>query len=226
MKLTEVVNVLSDKGGIVHLFRSLNIDPEKEDRIINAATKIFAKNGYQYASTNEIVKEAKISKGLLFHYFSSKKELYLALYQYLSDMFSEKIYEKFDWEERDIFITIRQVSLIKFELFKQYPDLINFLNSVFHEESPEVKEEIKKRQEELIGSSFNKLFSDIDVSRFKDGIDPVKAIEVIYWTFEGYANRQQAKVKEKSISVDEIDQEEILAEIDSYIDLLKESFYK
>ena len=206
------------------MFRTLNIDPEKENRIINAATKVFARNGYQKASTNEIVKEAKISKGLLFHYFNSKKDLYLALYQYLSDMFSEKIYEQVDWKERDIFVTIRQVSLIKFELFKRYPDLINFLNSAFHEESPEVKDGITKIKDALIGSSYNKLFSDIDVTKFKDDIDPAKAIQVIYWTFEGFANRQQMNAKK--LSVDQIDKDEILGEIDSYIEFLKKSFYK
>lgn len=206
------------------MFRTLNIDPEKENRIINAATKVFARNGYQKASTNEIVKEAKISKGLLFHYFNSKKDLYLALYQYLSDMFSEKIYEQVDWKERDIFVTIRQVSLIKFELFKRYPDLINFLNSAYHEESPEVKDGITKIKDALIGSSYNKLFSDIDVTKFKDGIDPAMAIQVIYWTFEGFANRQQMKAK--TLSVDQLDKDEILGEIDSYIEFLKKSFYK
>ena len=40
--------------------------------MINAALKIFAKNGYAHASTDDIVKEAGISKGLLFHYFINK----------------------------------------------------------------------------------------------------------------------------------------------------------
>lgn len=225
MKLTVVVNKLCFfKGGHPLLFKELNLDPEKEDRIVNAATRIFAKNGYQNASTNAIVKEAKISKGLLFHYFNSKKDLYIALYKHLSDLLSEKIYEQINWNDRDIFKTIRQVTIIKFELFKIYPEMIDFLNSVYNEEAVEVKDDIQTIQEELIGNGFNKLFTDIDVSNFKEGIDVKKAIEIIYWTFEGFAHRQQAKVK--AISVDQINQEEILREIDSYIELLKVSFYK
>lgn len=42
---------------------------EKQDRIINAALQVFAVNGYRHASTDEIVRIAGISKGLLFHYF-------------------------------------------------------------------------------------------------------------------------------------------------------------
>ncbi len=39
---------------------------------MNAAISIFATQGYAHASTDEIVKRAGISKGLLFHYFISK----------------------------------------------------------------------------------------------------------------------------------------------------------
>ena len=50
--------------------------------MINAALKVFAKNGYKHASTDDIVKEAGISKGLLFHYFVSKMGLYSFLLDY------------------------------------------------------------------------------------------------------------------------------------------------
>jgi TetR/AcrR family transcriptional regulator len=206
------------------LFKSLNIDPEKEDRIIRAATRVFAENGFEKASTNAIVKEAKISKGILFHYFNSKKELYVSLYEHLTDLFTGKIYERLDWNEHDIFVTIRSVTLIKFELFSVYPDLINFLTSAFSEEAPEVKDEIEKYKTRMVESSFATLFSNVDTSKFKEGIDVNKSIQVIYWTFEGMANQQQQKAK--SLSVDEINQEEVLVEIDAYIELLKTSFYK
>ena len=57
---------------------------EKQDRMINASLKVFAENGYRHASTDEIVKDAGISKGLLFHYFTSKMGLYEFLFDYSS----------------------------------------------------------------------------------------------------------------------------------------------
>ncbi|MFZ3580408.1 TetR/AcrR family transcriptional regulator, partial [Virgibacillus sp. DJP39] len=213
------------EGGLfILLFESLNLEPEKEERIVNAATKVFAENGYLNASTNEIVKEAKISKGLLFHYFKSKKHLYLALFEKLSDMFTERIYERIDWKEKDILQMIRQVTLIKFEFLTVYPEMINFLNRAYGEDSPEVVDDIKDKREKLTEDVFSKLFTNIDLTNYKENIDPNKANEVIFWTFEGFANRQQEKVK--TISVDEIDLENILEEIDGYIELLKNAFYK
>jgi len=49
------------------------IEPEKRDRILNAAIEEFASFPFEKASTNHIVAKAGISKGLLFHYFGSKQ---------------------------------------------------------------------------------------------------------------------------------------------------------
>ena len=59
-----------------------DLKKEKQDRMLNAALKIFALQGYRHASTDDIVKEAGISKGLLFHYFESKLGLYSFVYDY------------------------------------------------------------------------------------------------------------------------------------------------
>ena len=59
-----------------------DVKKEKQDAIINACLKVFAENGYKKASTDVIVKTAGISKGLLFHYFESKKGAYEFIYDY------------------------------------------------------------------------------------------------------------------------------------------------
>ena len=59
-----------------------DLKKEKQDRMINASLKIFAMKGYEHASTDDIVREAGISKGLLFHYFINKIGLYSFIYDY------------------------------------------------------------------------------------------------------------------------------------------------
>ena len=63
---------------------------EKQDRMINAALKVFAVNGYRHASTDDVVKEANISKGLLFHYFENKLGVYQFAYDYAVRYMSTK----------------------------------------------------------------------------------------------------------------------------------------
>ena len=45
---------------------------EKQLRILNAAMKVFARNDYRHASTDDIAAQAGISKGLLFYYYYNK----------------------------------------------------------------------------------------------------------------------------------------------------------
>lgn len=54
----------------------------KESRrleIVNAALKVFCKKGYDGTTINDIVKKAKCSHGLFYHYFESKKEIFAAV---------------------------------------------------------------------------------------------------------------------------------------------------
>ena len=59
-----------------------DLKKEKQDRMINAALKVFALQGYRHGSTDDIVREAAVSKGLLFHYFGSKLGAYRFVYDY------------------------------------------------------------------------------------------------------------------------------------------------
>ena len=50
-----------------------------QKRILESATKNFAKNGYAKTSLNSIAESAKVSKGGLYHHFHSKEELFTAV---------------------------------------------------------------------------------------------------------------------------------------------------
>lgn len=202
----------------------LNLNPEKQDRILNAALTEFAKKGYQNASTNEIVKNAGISKGLLFHYFSNKKDLYLFLYDHFMEMLLEEIHAKIEWNENDVFSRYKQIAILKFGLFNKYPNAFEFIRSVYPEESIEVKADLEHRQTELLDKGYKELFGDIDLSKFKAGLDIEKTVKIIFWTMEGFAFHLQDKMA--GTPLDHMRLEEIITEMDSYIAILRVAFYK
>lgn len=51
------------------------IRKEKKNLILETALELFAENGFHATSISQIAKKAKISKGLTYNYFSSKKEI-------------------------------------------------------------------------------------------------------------------------------------------------------
>lgn len=51
-------------------------DPdEKRARILAAATRLFAEQGFRQTATAQIAEEAGVSEGIVFHHFGSKKKL-------------------------------------------------------------------------------------------------------------------------------------------------------
>ncbi len=50
--------------------------PESRERILDAALEEFGAWGYESASTNRVCRQAEISKGLLFHYYKTKQQLF------------------------------------------------------------------------------------------------------------------------------------------------------
>lgn len=202
----------------------LNLDEEKQDRIINAALKEFAQKGYDNASTNEIVKEAEISKGLLFHYFQNKKQLYFFLFDYCYDLIVDEFYQKTDLSEPDFFTRMRQAITIKMELSAKYPDIFKFIQESFLEESADLKEEIEKKKQELTKINFEKVYSGIDLSRFREDVDIQKVLKIITWTFEKLSD--EALYKAKLSPNHEINYEQIRLEAEAYFEILIKSFYK
>ncbi|WP_373855396.1 TetR/AcrR family transcriptional regulator [Desulfocucumis palustris] len=196
------------------------LEPEKRERIINAALKEFARNGFEKASTNGIIREAGISKGSLFNYFNSKKELYLFLFDYIQEIIN-KIYAEVDWKETDLFERMRQIGLIKFKIMKQYPQAFDFFKNAGDESAPEVKSEIAAIGKELIESGFGLGYKNIDLTKFRDDMDREKMMNIITWTILSFAEQQRNKVGSfGDISID------LLGEWDGYFDILKRCFYK
>jgi len=103
--------------------------------------------------------------------------------------------EKQDWEEKDIFYKYKQLAIWKLDVFGKYPEMFNFLKNAYLEDNKEVKPEIDSRAKELLYSSYQSFFSEIDYSKFKDEIDAEKAVHIIYWSMEGYLNQFQDRIR-------------------------------
>lgn len=202
----------------------LKLDSEKQDRIVNAAMKEFAQKGYEHASTNEIVKGAGISKGLLFHYFQNKKQLYLFLFDYSYEKIINEFYKKTDLTEPDFFKRVREAIQIKMELLKQYPDIFTFMEKSLLEDAEDIRPELEKRKREMTSINLGKFFEGIDFSKFRDDVDIKIVLKIITFTFEKLSD--EALYKAKLTPESKLDYAEIRAEAEKYFDVLIKCFYK
>lgn len=161
-----------------------DLKKEKQDRMINGALKIFALNGYQKASTDDIVREAGISKGLLFHYFGSKAGVYVFAYEYSARYMSMELQRAVSLRERDLFRLLSQVEDAKSVLLRNYPYMQKFL--LTHEQLQE--EALQKEIAEytpLVPNAMNEVLDRADYDRLLPDVDKQLLLRLIRYTTRG-----------------------------------------
>ncbi|MBV1850191.1 TetR/AcrR family transcriptional regulator [Catellatospora tritici] len=57
--------------------------PGVRERVLAAAVELFAGQGYDATSVQQVVERAQVTKGALYHYFSSKDDLLYEIYHHL-----------------------------------------------------------------------------------------------------------------------------------------------
>lgn len=210
--------------GELEKHKIFTMEDTKRDALLTAAMSMFAKNGYKKTTTDEIILEAEISKGLLFHYFGTKKALYLFLFEYSNTILMQEYYERINYEERDILKRLRNMFLIKFELVNKYPYIFQFVSSAYFEKDSAVVSKIKEYTDLLYFDAQREILKDIDLSLFKTNINIEKVINTIIFTLRGYSESQT--IPKKPIEDYSKEQERYIREIDEYITLLRTAFYR
>lgn len=194
-----------------------DLKKEKQDRMINAALKVFALNGYRHASTDEIVQEAAISKGLLFHYFDSKLGLYTFIYDYSVRYLSLELKSAVSGKETDPFEITKQIELAKLQALRGYPYMQQFITRSMSEDVSEALLAIEDMRNVMI-DTYECLQNRMDYSRFPKEVDGNKLIKMLDFTIKGLMSESFLNA---SFHPDMLYQE-----ILEYVDMVKKLTYR
>lgn len=192
-----------------------DLKKEKQDRMINAALKIFSMRGYQFASTDDIVKEAGISKGLLFHYFGSKSGLYSFIYDYSVRFMSMELKAAVDAEEHNFFTLQKQLEAGRLQVLKNYPCMQLFLEKCNTENTKEAIEAIEEKKKEF-ADLYEAFGAQADFSLLPSGTDTEKLQNMLRYTLK---NLMEEHFLSGSFQVELLYQENI-----AYITFLEKLF--
>lgn len=202
-----------------------SLSEEKKKRILDAAIEEFATNGYDKASTNSIVKKADISKGILFHYFKSKKNLFIYIFDYCMTHLVNKYYSAKEPEPKDIFERFMWISIRKMKITQEEPLMNKLVFSAISNMPESLKPELTEKYNTYYAKEMPRFFEGIDTSKFRKEIDSEKAIELIMMCMDSISNKYLQKYK--NTPVDEVfnDVEKIMAECNEYMEILKFGIY-
>lgn len=202
----------------------MKIPEEKKQRIYQAALEEFVEHGFQNASTNRITQRAGISKGLLFHYFQNKKNLFLFVFdecvRQLTDLVTQKVTRLPD----DLFERLLLFGRLKVEMYLEHPMEYRFIMNTWTKLPAGLEDDIIERQKKSQLNGVSLLLEGIDTTRFRSEIDPKKAISFILLSLEALGNQFVSRIaNEPDVGLSQLDQ--LYEEMKEAIEYLKYGVY-
>ncbi len=200
----------------------LRLGEDKRNMIIENSLLEFSSKGYQDANTDNIIKACNISKGSLFHYFGSKKNLYLYLISHSLTIFDAAA--KANTQTGDSFYEIIFIGLdSKLRLYQSNPLEIALLTLAAKEQSAEVYDEknqllrkaFEKTQTEAL-STLRYAFSQLQL---KENCDSTLAFKGLLIYIEALRTKYLEEYRHKPTEFYH-NKEAIKVEIQCYVDLL------
>ena len=97
-------------------------DPDKPQQIVDAAIRVFARNGYYNSRVSDIAREAGIASGTIYLYFRTKEEILVTLFRDKMAAFVARLRREIDGEA-DAVAKIRRLVERHFSVLEQSPAL-------------------------------------------------------------------------------------------------------
>lgn len=195
------------------------MDEEKKQKILNASIEEFSK-GYSLASTNEIVRKAGVSKGLLFHYFGSKKNLFITVFKETMSRLEKRLLALYEADQEnikgDIFHRLTKIALMKLRLFQDEPALYQFVATALQDSPEDIKQELQALIDVAAEDGRIKFLGEIGFRDLRPDVDPHKALKLIQLVMDGL---QKEYLERKDLTALDWDIE--VAEFTEYMEMLR-----
>lgn len=183
---------------------------EKQDRMINGAIEVFAKNGYKHAATDDMVKAVGVSKGLWFHYFGSKEGIYVFVYDYSVKYMMLELSTVIDESVTDYFEMVRQIEHVKMRVRKNYPYMSEFLETAEYESDKAVMQKTADVRQ-IYRERMDGLLKNTEIGTVSDRARRERIKKMLTYSIEGIVREKQGA-----------DSDTVYREIKTYIDLVRD----
>jgi AcrR family transcriptional regulator len=134
---------------------------QKEKKILEAAIKLFSQNGFYATKVEDVAKEARISKGLVYFYYKSKEDLYMAItkkgFDELKEIFNKAFSNNKENKGIDVIVELVEEYFLFAKEKKIFHEAILFFFSCLDQYNAD-----KERMNKMVLNSnyFNKLLTN------------------------------------------------------------------
>lgn len=196
------------------------LPPDKQEMILAVGIKEFSHKGYNDVKTDTITQKCGISKGLLFHYFGSKKDFYIYCLEKAMERLTEKTQQI---QQADFYEILFESMSRKIALCMRYKDEMLMVNMAARDASADVaraKQQVMARYKASIqAQSVETLSTAVAALEIKQDADKNKVVQGLYIYINAVINRyllEYQNIPEKFFQ----NSEEIKKEIKEYMDIM------
>jgi AcrR family transcriptional regulator len=200
---------------------------DRRSRILDAALTEFAERGFVSASTNAIAERAGVAKGLVFHHFSEKDALFLAVVdsitgpieRYFEHTFAHAMADA----PRDLIGRILVLLEKKHAFVRDEPRIARFLILGLADAPPALRKKARALLQPPADLLWAKLLAEVDVSTLRVPLG--EAVEAIMIFSAGIEKRNEA-LTDTLAKAAKFDVEEAMAHSRRLLELLRTGLYR
>lgn len=194
---------------------------EHQQQILLASLSEFARYGYDAASTNRIVQQSGISKGVLFKYFRDKESLFL----YVCEVYTREYFTALPLDGVDSLWTfIEETTRYKLRFIRQnplaYQLLIRVLKDAHHPVYARVlatHQDSARRAAEVLKTALH--------GELRSGVTWAQVIQWVTWVAAGLQEKYLESLPDLVDNGLDESFEPMIAELRAFVDMLKGGIY-
>lgn len=163
-----------------------------QSRILDAAIVEFGTKSYDAASINTICLESQISKGLLYHNFKGKEELYLQCVKICCDKFLDFLKTHYK-EQEDAKSSIQKLLSLRQVFFQENPYYSYIFFSSMLQPPPKLAQEIQQIHQDFAAFNMTCFRKLLHMVKLREGVSEEVALESFLLFGEMYNSYYQKK---------------------------------
>jgi TetR/AcrR family transcriptional regulator len=156
------------------------VKPDARTRILDAALAEFVDRGFEAASSNTIARRARVAKGLVFHHFGTKADLYLVVADRVTARLVDEMFEIFEREPlpTDLFERLLALAIQKVRAFQRDP--LGYQLLVDTVDAPAaLQARLAASREAYRAAALPRVLDGLDASRLRPGVTLAQAMETL-----------------------------------------------
>ncbi|MDL1872024.1 TetR/AcrR family transcriptional regulator [Deltaproteobacteria bacterium PRO3] len=175
---------------------------EKYQKIIQAATKVFAQKGFYNSKVADVAKEAKVADGTIYLYFKNKDDLLISIFENSMDTFSGEM-QKIVAGVSDPIEKLRRFIKLHLELVRENQDTAQVLQIELRQSSKFMKEYAATKFRDYLGHIALILEEGQAKGVFKKSVNPLIVKRAIFGAVDEMA-LDWVLMKKKKYTMEEV----------------------